>query len=456
MSDMVDLIMLNLEHIEDKGKDGKDTPPTLKGLDFIVDAVLSGGRSLMVDESRWYENSGGVSWNVVSDDETNEYSYSVDEKTPTSSADMFKEQCSFAAADAFSRLVASGRQTAKNPVPLINFGGGTAEGKKFATLNAPKASNSAPVGAEGGTVKWSAQLEDLRDSLASRLAWTLKGTRPRGDLAVTNALVVRAVEDVAEEEEKGKDRAAAMKKMNEDYPLVYSCLARDLLVPNNVANKANASLSTRLLYESYAAGLDAAGLENEEDVSYDAYAATIDGMSASVAHLCKVAQTQQKSGQSHLPSEPTRRFIANSAVSQLSRSISVAPVLTQNSLQNFSKVVNSPEPAIADPKKKSSISERASARAQKASAEKRAKNTLLALRDVCFRRTSEETRRHAVGLAVGIAAGGVPAGPSGADTGERKGFALFNNHRCQKHAQQTLCFFWEYDLFLLITFNKIV
>jgi len=402
MSDMVDLIMLNLEHVEPSSEALSST----KTLDFLADAIQSGGRTLVLDESRWYDNAGGASWNVVSDDDESDAAmYDLDPSTMTSSASLYAEQCESAAADSFSRLVSSGRQAAKN-LPLINFDGNTEEGKKRGARNAPTAANSATVGAEGGSAKWGAELEDLRDSLASRLAWTLKGTKPRGDLAITNTLVTTSINQIAVLDES---RAEAMTKLNDEYPLVYSCMARDLLSPSLASSKASASLSSRLLYESYASSLDSP--------SSSTYDTSIDVLSASVAHLCKIAQAQPKSGQSHLPAEPTRRFIANTAVTQLSKNMAVAPILTEAALRNFSRVVDAPEPAPEPEKgKKTSISERASQRAQKSSAEKRAKNTLLALRDVCFRRTDGDTRRRAVQMAVEIAAGGVATTSGVADT----------------------------------------
>jgi symplekin len=407
MSDMVDLIMLNIEHIEPT-----DMPlSTTKTLDFLVDAIQSGGRSLMVDESRWYENAGGVSWHVVSDEDNAaaDFQYEVDDKAVTSSKDMFADQCKIAAGDAFSRLIASGRQSAKN-LALVNFGGNTDEGRKFAARNVPTAANTAVTGAEGGNVKWSADLEELRDSLASRLAWTLKSTLPRGDLAVANALVGKAIEDVAEEEGGEGERAKAMLKMSEEYPLVASCFARDLLAPS-ISSRDTASLSSRLLYERYAAEFD----EKKEDGALPSYDTAVDVLTASVSHLCKVAQGLQKTGQSHLPSEPTRRYIANTAVTQLTKNMSVAPVLSESSLKNLSGIVVAPEAPVEDKTKRTSISERASIRAKNAAADKRAKTTLKALMNVCFKRTSHETRLETVRKAVSIAAGGVPATPATAD-----------------------------------------
>jgi hypothetical protein len=89
MTDMVELIMLNLEHVEDK-----NVPAVAGGKDltFLLEAIQSGGRTLMEDESRWYENSGGVSWLVSDDEENEEMSFMLEEKAVESSKELFAEQ----------------------------------------------------------------------------------------------------------------------------------------------------------------------------------------------------------------------------------------------------------------------------------------------------------------------------------------------------------------------------
>jgi hypothetical protein len=201
-----------------------------------------------------------------------------------------------------------------------------------------------------------------------------------------------------------------MKALNEEFPLVTSCLARDLLVPSATNNRnVSASLSSRLLYESYALGL-----ESSPEKAPATYDTTMDVLSSSVAHLCKVAQGQHKGGAAHLPAEPVRRFIANQAVTQLTKGMSVAPVLTENNIEALSRVVDGVE-QVVDPTKKTTISERASLRAQKQSTEKRATTTLLALRDICIKRTSMESREQAVRTVVAIATGSVFAPASVGD-----------------------------------------
>ena len=427
MSDSVDLILLNLENSLPPNSDKADKPSdNVRDLQFLVDAVQSGGKSLEKDKSRWYANAGGISWDLIVGDD-GEISMDIIEEVPSSSKTLFAEQCEMAAADAFGRIVASGR-VKKIKEGLTNFDF-TEAGKNNLKRHAPTAANSAPVGSLGGSVGgvWSDQLIGLRDTIASRLAWTLK-CKPRGELAMGAILVEKSAEGLeGKEEGGGLGRAEKIKKLKEKFPLVPACLTKDFLDPPPVGRGGNSvamggaapSLASRTLFEGY--------VQDEEESKM--YNEAMDTMSNAAAHICNVVSLKLVKGDQTLllPMEHERRKAAKDAISNLAKTVAVIPKLTEgcvSSLAEISDIREAVNFGVAV-----SLKERSQNNAATSAAEKRARLALIAFRDTLLHRTDDETARMCIETAVGVASGRIPSVDKVADDALRlvvnKNFKLF-------------------------------
>lgn len=452
MSDCVDLILLNLENSlpaqPDTSDKNKDSP---RNLQFLVDAIQSGGKSLEKDKSRWYANAGGIAWDLIIG-EDGEISMDIIEDVPTSSKQLFDEQCEMAAADAFGRIVASGRaRNLKGNLTNFDF---TDAGKNNLKRHAPTAANSAPVGSLGGSVGgvWSEELVGLRDTIASRLAWTLQ-CKPRGELAMGSILVDKTIEMLEGKGPEGMSRAEGMKDVKEKFPLVPACLTKDFLDPPPVGRGGKSvavggaapNLASRTLFEGYV----------QEDEDSQMYDEAVDMISNAAAHICgTVAMKQAKDDRSlHLPMEHERRRSAKEAVSNMTKTVAVLPQLTEGCVKSLSEISDIREAVnfgIAV-----SLKERSANNAAASAAGKRARLALIALRDTLLHRTNDETARLCVETAVGVASGRVPSVDRVADDALRlvvnKNFKLFpKNQILMKQALESA----EKELKLTVIYVK--
>ena len=424
-TDMAELVLLNLENLPAErpggpkpASQGKDE----KNLDYLVDAILSGGRTLLKESSRWYDAAGGIAWKVSFDEAGLNAAFFIDPKSPTSAVEIFEEQCRTAAGDAFARLVASGRSSAP---PKTSSSSNTTASLSSSSLS--NAASSAPVGAQEKT-NWGEGLESLRDSIAARLAWTLKNVKPRGELAAAmnfsedlnpDGLAVGAA---AAENASSSSRKATIDKLKTNYPLVAACLTRDLLeLPHYTSSAAanaatgRTTLASRVLYEAYVEDMEEDGAAGGDDSDTDStppsdkkYAAALDFLSSSVNKICRLAL---EPNQPNLPPESARRSLASSAVAHLSKNLAIVPSSTPTVISGLCRVCDIQAfETRADNvhREKSTISEKSAAHAAKAAAEKRATATLKTLRELCFTRTNPTTRQTAVDNLVAMASGRLP------------------------------------------------
>ena len=371
MVDACELALLNLGNLPAK------RPPAVGGvrrkqavtLDIIVDAIVTHGASLLIDENHWYDRDGGDAWTMeegeVGEDGKKALTFAMNSKVLEAAkkstkgvalADTekaFVEQSKLAASQAFSRVLR-------------------------ATSNAR-----------------SEAAADLGKQLAARLAWTLKGVKPASDIEKANEMAVEALEASLKRNAESEETLAGALEFALDYPLVSSCLAYDL-VPNGPASQprdeattsSTASLSMRVLNEAYICSLNA----NKEN-----YENALDIFVSAGANSSDLSNK--------MPSDGEKKRIANAAASLLPHQIGAAPSVTRTSLSLVGALCDIDVfPAKSS---KQSIAEAAALHASKAAAEKRATAALLILRDVVFYR--DAMRGAAVDCAVSIAAGRLPA-----------------------------------------------
>ena len=392
--------------------------------------------------SRWYERSG-KGWTLDKDAETGEISFTFDSRAQSEGEEIFKEQSQKAASDAFSRLVNSGRPSNNN---FQQFNMNTVKPGVDIT-----AANSASTGAMGMTFGglWGDGMENMRDSLSAKLAWMLKGVQPRGELEIalkvakgadqitqslvakktssdsksenkmeedeeedkdkggeleialkvakgadqiTQSLVAKKTSSDSksenkmeedEEEDKDKDKDTSAEQLNNDYPLASACLAFEVLSVGggksykNKAKLCAGKLSSRLLYEAYVDDL----LNNKENSEgFSKFGSALDILTSSVTKFANLTTTD----------ETSKRVFSTSATQLLTNQMSTVPKATTTAIANLCKICDIEEVQKKTKAEKLSISERAAANAAFHAAEKRAKLALVAIRDLCFRRTNRQ------------------------------------------------------------------
>jgi symplekin len=347
-------------------------------LDFVVDAVITNGTSLSIDENHWYDRDGGDAWIMdegkVGEDGRTSFTFTLNNNVLKAAEKMtqgsemndseraFFEQSKLAASHAFSRVMHSASNSRSNAVA------------------------------------------DLGRKLAARLAWTLKEISPTDEVENAHAMAVEATETRLKKDIESKESFAGSLEFALEYPLVASCLAFDL-VPKGTSNARDdvgsststpvSSLSMRILSEAYVCSLS----EDKEN-----YEKCLDLFVLSVVNACDLSNKT--------PNDSEKKRIANTAASLLPQQLAAAPSLSRMSLEMLGSLCDIDEISrkAATKSSKQTIAESAALHAAKTAAEKRATAALLILRDVAFQRPS--MRGPAVDCAVAIASGRLPASPS--------------------------------------------
>lgn len=379
MADACELVLLNLKNLPPKRPPVASTTHRKHpvDLDFVVDAVLSNGASLSIDENHWYDRDGGDAWEMEEGEVANggrkELSFHLNEKileTATNAAQkeelgdaekVFAEQTRAAASKAFSRVLLSASSARSGAV--ANYG----------------------------------------KQLAARLAWTLQGVQPSADIESAHLMAVEATEKGAE-----KTGSSGSLRFAKEFPLVSTCLAFDLVpklqtsLPSDDTGSSStalaaSALSTRVLNEAYVCSVVDDGGDTEQKKRYGE---CLDVYVSSVVSACDSANKK--------PNDNEKKRIATNAASLLPHQLGAAPSITPSALNLVGSLCDIDEVSKKAVKtSRQSIAESAAAHAAKAAAEKRATAALLILRDVAFQR--DAVRGSAIDCAVSIASGRLPA-----------------------------------------------
>mmetsp|Transcript_7025 Transcript_7025/g.10072 ORF Transcript_7025/g.10072 Transcript_7025/m.10072 type:complete len:1669 (-) Transcript_7025:301-5307(-) len=268
-------------------------------LDFLIDAIMSNGASLISDESKWYARDGGAAWMMdisamVSDDEfmddddnkDNEDSTMIYRKLDTGIMKQRSERRAHApiSFQLDNKTIQVGKKAAMydskqdNRKESTSTTSETKETKKevddvkLYREQCEMASSDAfkRIVVSSGITRDS-NVADLGNRIAARLAWTLHGVPPSGELKNAKDLAlegivskIKATDDVVEKESvkskntrrsddrshrkkvdgnaeshmEGKSKSLArLEDFVKEYPLVSSCLALDTMsskAPHNV------------------------------------------------------------------------------------------------------------------------------------------------------------------------------------------------------------------------------
>ncbi|KAL7493329.1 hypothetical protein ACHAWT_002361 [Skeletonema menzelii] len=376
MVDACELVLLNLDNLPPK------RPPVASSkqrkqpidLDFVVDAVLSNGASLTMEENHWYDRDGGDGW-AIEEGEVGEDGRPVL---------TFKMNSSVLDA---GMKIAQGEKVKETEKAF-------AEQSKLASSMA-----FSRVLMSSSTARSSA-VADFGKQIAARLALTLEGVKPAREIERSHVMAVEAVESSIKKNAETEEELAGALEFALENPLVSSSLAYDLTpkdlstdeieVTNSAAS--TSALAMRILNEAYVCSF------NEDKAKYEK---CLDLFVSSVVNACDLSNQN--------PKDNERKRIANAAASSLPHQLGAAPFLTPSSLNLVSSLCDIDEVVKKFSTKTPSltIAEAAAARTAKAAAEKRATAALLILRDVAFQR--DALRGSAVDAAVAIASGRLPA-----------------------------------------------
>lgn len=378
MTDAVDLILANLEHLPSKrppvgSATSRKVPVTLE---MVIDAIMTNGASLSQEEGRWYERDGGSAWDIDMDSE-NKFRPSAnllgvmelikkddpgDPEEVQRTRKLFLEQSSNAAADAFGRILTNAAHS--RSTSLSAFG----------------------------------------RSVAARLAFTLRGVAPLSHQASAIAFAKASISKVVQD----ADRQRKLEEFVDSYSLSAIGLVLDSTLPipdHSTHSDGDHSIAIKFLTEALLQ--QEAG--PEDHFFRGLYDHALEVHVASSVNASHVANDK--------PNDLVKKKIASQTAAALQRDIAKLPRLTQHSilqLASFCDIEGITKKATEANKKSSqqSVAEAAAIHAAKSAAEKRAIAALVILRDIAFNRDVEGSRNAAVEAAVGLAAGRFPSTPA--------------------------------------------
>jgi symplekin len=389
-SSTVDAIELVIENIKNlppkrpldtsKGVSKKKTPFTL---DFLVDAIMTNGASLIQEEGRWYSRDGGTAWSTMTLEDDGERKYELNVKLLSSekisegekSKDekvakgdqrkLFDNQCETAASEALGRIV----------------------------FNSLSSRNSG--------------LSEFGNTVAARLAWMLKDVPPSENLKAAHEMALDSIQSSQTriEENEKKD---TMNRFAKSFPIVTSCLSLSSTstLPygrgTSLIPASTSSLSNAIMNEAY---IQDACDDNNSQMNQNSawkYDTSLDIFVGSVVHASE--RSNEK------PADTERKSIATDATNSLQQELGTLPRLSTSALTLVSAMcdldqISKKATEAARKNSQQTIAASAALHAAKQAAEKRANAALLVIRDACFQRSNAEYRKGAVRIAVGLAAG---------------------------------------------------
>lgn len=385
MVDAIELVIENLKHLPSKRPGSAASSSKKKStvtLDFFVDAIMTNGASLAQEEGRWYARDGGTAWKVKLDDDENQYKLSSklsgtdkddakkEKGKKPDQKQIFDDECKTAASEALGRIVLN----------------------SFASRND--------------------EFSEFANDVAARLAWALKDTSPSTHLKPAYDMALESISSSKYriKDEKKKD---SMDAFASSVPLVASCLSLPSTStlshgPGTSFLDGRSSLSNSLLNEAYVQEMeyeDSALVE----VHTSNYNTSVDVFIGSVVHASERCNDK--------PADADRKRVATVSAASLQKELGVLPSLSESSFALVSAMCDLDEitKKAAEAGRKTShqtIAAAAALNAAKQAADKRANSALLVLRDACFQRNNEITRKHAIRTAVRLASGKMPSSAS--------------------------------------------
>ena len=387
--DAIELVIENIKNLPTKRPPDaskniakKKTPFTL---DFLVDAIMTNGASLIQEEGRWYSRDGGTAWSTIPLENDDERTYKLNVKllggnnvaaaetskdgksAKTDQRKMFNNQCQTAASEALGRI----------------------------TLNSLSSRDKG--------------LSEFANSVTARLAWMLKDVPPSENLKPAHDMALDSIQSykarIDEDEKKEK-----LDEFAKSFPIVASCLSISSTSALPFGRGASAenmsSLSNAIINEAYVQDVCNADQDQNGASKYDT---SLDVFLGSVVHASE--RSNEK------PADVDRKNRSTDASSSLQQELGMLPRLGTSALKLVGAMcdldqITKKAAEAASKNSQQTIAASAALHAAKQAAEKRANAALLVVRDACFQRSNPEDRKKAVKIAVQLAAGHLNASPS--------------------------------------------
>jgi symplekin len=368
--DAIELILENMKNLPSKRPAAASTSKRKSpiSLDFIIDAILTNGASLVQEEGRWYSRDGGGAWSATFEDGEQKYELiaknllretGADEEKPGDQKKIFDTQCQTAASEALGRIVVNSLSTRNG------------------------------------------ELSEFASGIAARLAWTLRGVPAASQLQAAQGMALDSIQS-SKKRIHDENKQKSMDDLASTFPLVSSCLA--LPATSTISyglgapiSDGRSSLTNAIVNEAYIK--DASDPDSASSWQYEA---SLNVFVGSVLHASERCNDK--------PTDGERKRVATDTNQSLQQELGVLPYLSSASLDIVGAMCDLDEitkkaSEAARKNSQQTIAASAALNAAKQAAEKRATTALLVLRDACFQRSNPETRKSAIGVAVAIAAG---------------------------------------------------
>lgn len=368
--DAIELVMENMKNLPSKrpaaASSSKRKSPV--SLDFIIDAILTNGASLIQEEGRWYSRDGGSAWSATIEGGEQKLKLiakgllrdtDTDEEKKGDQKRIFDSQCQTAASEALGRIVVNSLSTRDG------------------------------------------ELSEFASGIAARLAWTLSGVPPASQLKPALDMALDSIQSSKKRIEDEK-KQLSMDKLASSFPLVTSCLA--LPATSTVSYGLGApftdnrsSLTNAVMNEAYINSANEPG--EDSDWKYDA---SLNVFVGSLLHASERCNDK--------PTDGERKRVAADTSQSLQHEMGILPYISPIALDLVGAMcdlddITKKASEAARKNSQQTIASSAALNAAKHAAEKRATTALLVLRDACFQRSNPQTRKSAVRVAVALAAG---------------------------------------------------
>ncbi len=386
-SNTVDAIELVIENI--KNLPSKRPPDTSKSmskrktpytLDFLVDAIMTNGASLIQEEGRWYSRDGGTAWSTLTLENDGERKYQLNSKLiggdkeenarKTEQRKLFDSQCETAASEALGRI----------------------------TVGSLASRNSG--------------LSEFANSVTARLAWMLKGVPPSENLKPAYDMALDSIQSYKTRIE-GNEKKDGLDTFAETFPIVISCLSisSTAAIPygRGASHDTISSLSNAIVNEAYMQDRHYVDVGQHDENDAGKYDTSLE------IFIGSVVRASERSNEK--PADLERKNRSTDATGSLQQELGMLPRMSVSTLQLVSAMCDLDEISkkaseAARKNSQQTIAASAALHAAKQAAEKRANAALLVIRDSCFQRSKPECRKEAVRIAVRLAAGQLRASPS--------------------------------------------
>ena len=303
LTDAIELILLNLENLPTKhpsaSTSSSSTVKAKVSLDFVVDAVMTNGASLLRDEGRWYDRNGGGAWTI-----------------DLTSKENFKISRSLL--DALETINSCSEKIVQTNENIIK------RNQLFMAQSQTAASDAVRRIMSSTANSRSESLAILGNQLASRLAFVLKGVVPVGQYKDAFAMVKESAAFCSNLTDAEESRA--LENFVDEYPLVASSIASIASAKAELGMNTNTNCSSGEVILNEAV-MQTASVADSGTLDWRKYDMSLNLTIASTVHASQLAKDK--------PNDSDRKKAASQSANRLQKDLSSLPRLTPESLKLF-------------------------------------------------------------------------------------------------------------------------